>query len=136
MAGVKFVRQFDKSREMALSPGGGPQVTPVDQVYESVEHLVGRMVAAGERLEAARARGFDFADGVDTGGMDVTRTPGFDLADVTREAVSVEARLSAQKEASDAAAVKAAAEKAAQDLEALRAKVRAEVLAEQAGRAS
>lgn len=109
-----FTKQFDKGRARFLEPGGGEMLVEVDQHYETVEHLVGRMLQAGANLEAARARGFQFPDGQDTGEVDVTRTPGFDLADLSSEARALEARLTA----AEAKAKAAAEEKAKADAEA------------------
>lgn len=128
----KFVRAFDKSRPIHMEPGGGPMLVEVDQAYETTEHLVARMLEAGVRLEEARARAFDFSDGVDSGPSEVEllRAPGVDLADVSALGVRVSARV-VDAQAAAKKAAEAGAEKAASDArEALKRELRAELAKE------
>lgn len=125
----KYVRAFDKSRPIHMEPGGGPVLVDADQAYETTEHLINRMIQAGERLEEARARGFDFADGIDPGPSEgeLLRSPGVDLADVSALAARVSARVAEGEAAAKRAAEEAAKKAASAAKEALRAEIMAEL---------
>lgn len=134
MAKRTFVRQYDLGRAIEVEPGGGPVLVEVDQAYEKTDALIARMLEAGIRLEEARRRGFDFADGVDTGPTpeEALRSPGTDLADISFAKAALEVRLTAAEAAAAKKAADLASQQAASEREALKAQIRAELAAEAA----
>lgn len=131
---ARFNRQYDPERGIEVEPGGGPVLVEVDQAYETTAHLVGRMLEAGVRLEAARAVGFDFPDGVDPGPqpVELLRAPGVDMADVTALGAAAGARLRVAEAKQAEERRKATAAAAAAERERLKSELRAELAAEAA----
>lgn len=93
------------------------QESKTERAYIPPAELIKDMMGAGEQLLAARKARYDtdlVAEGEEVG-LDPTREPGLDLADLSRQAKGLNERLSASQAASEKAAAdaKAAADKAA-----------------------
>lgn len=86
---------FEKVSDESITETAG--YVPADRQIED-------MMLAGKRLNEARAAQYDFPEGNDDGEFfDPTRSPAFDLADVSRLSRDVNNRLEKQaKEASEA----------------------------------
>ena len=88
-------------RHAVAEKNNGPVM--VDRAgYVSGEKRINALMAAGMNLMAARREEFDTYDGTEPE-LDPTRNPGFDMADVSMMARSVNSRLRAQKAAKEEA---------------------------------
>lgn len=71
--------------------------------YRPVNDVISNMILAGKRLEAS-VQGYEFSDGeeVPEDYEDPTRTPGYDLADASRDLAAAQERLAYAKAVIDA----------------------------------
>lgn len=95
---MKFQTPYQKNKSKLEIPTGKSKVEKAG--FIPAKRQIEGLINAGQRLALSRLEQFDFeGDKIDENYIDPTREPGFDLADASKIALEVEARLLQTKEA-------------------------------------